>query len=363
MTQPVRVGVIGAGAVAVGRHLPAYAEARTAGGAEIVAVCDVDPVRAAAAAAAFGIPAVDTDDRALLGRPEVEAVSICTPNALHYTAAMAALAAGKHVLCEKPLAMTLPEARAMAALAAERGLVTVVNFRYRWIPAARFVTDLVAAGALGRLYHGVFHYFTGWLADPATPGAWRTSRALAGSGALGDLGSHLIDLAGSWLGDARRVQGHLTTYVAERPAPGGGLAPVDVDDAAGFTVEYASGAVGQFLVSRCTPGRTNYQRVELYGSGGAVSYEFDKWDRGGDTVQLCLGGVQARYGGLAPVQVTPEHLQGTPHGPLLEFIAAIREGRAARPDFAAGLACQEIIAAVERSAAHGRAVDLPLEHT
>jgi predicted dehydrogenase len=356
----VGVGVIGAGGVAVGRHLPALAEARAAGAAEIVAICDVDQARARAVAADWGVATVCADEQELLALPAVEAVCICTPNVFHYPQTMAALAAGKHVLCEKPLAMTLDEARQMARAAAAAGVVTAVNFRYRWIPAARFVADLVAGGVLGRLYHGVFHYFVSWLADPTTPAAWRTLRAQTGSGALGDLGSHLIDLAGAWLGEAVRVRGVLTTFTPERPAPEGGRVAVDVDDAADFTVEYAGGAVGQFLVTRCAPGRTNYQRVELYGSAGAVAYEFDKWDRGGDVVRVCLGGHQSRYGGFSAVQVSPEHLLGTPSGPILEFVAAIRAGRPAAPSFADGLRCQEIMAAVERSAAGGRTVALPL---
>lgn len=360
MLKVVRIGIVGVGGIAVLRHLPAFSLARAAGQAEIVAVCDVDRARAAAVAAEFGVPTVCADEQELLALPDLDAVSICTPNAFHYPQAMAALRAGKHVACEKPLAMTLAEAGEMTALAEQSGLITSVNFRYRWIPAARYVTDLLAAGALGRVYHGIFHFFNGALADPSTPGAWRGTRALAGSGVLGDLGSHLMDLARGWLGEARHVRGHLTTYVPERPSPDGGRMAIDVDDAAAFTVDYASGATGHFLVSRMAAGRGNYQRIELYGSQGSVVYEFDRWDRGGDLVQVCLGPAQARLGGFSTVQVSPEHLRGTPNGALLEFVAAVRAGRPATPSFADGLRVQEIMAAVERSAAEGRAVDLPL---
>jgi predicted dehydrogenase len=361
MARMVGVGVIGAGAVAVVRHLPALAEARAAGEATIVAICDLDAARARAVAAEWGVPTVCADEHELVALPAVEAVIVCTPNVAHHSQTMVALASGKHVLCEKPLAMTLAEAREMASAAQAAGVVTAVNFRYRWIPAARFVSDLIATGTLGRLYHGVFHYFTNWLVDPATPAAWRTLRAQTGTGALGDLGSHLIDLAAAWLGPAARVRGELTTFTAERPTPDGGRVTVDVDDAASFTIEYAGGAVGQFLASRCTPGRTNYQRVELYGSAGAVAYEFDKWDRGGDMVHLCLGTAQSRLGGFSTVQVSPEHLLGTPTGPIREWLRAIRAGQPAAPSFADGLACQEIMTAIEQSAAAGRTVTLPLD--
>jgi predicted dehydrogenase len=157
------------------------------------------------------------------------------------------------------------------------------------------------------------------------------------------------------------VRGDLTTFTAERPTPEGGRVAVDVDDAASFTIDYRGGAVGQFLATRCAPGRGNYQRVELYGSDGAVVYEFEKADRGADQVQICLGRAQARHGGYSTIQVSPEHLLGTPAAPMLEFIAAIRAGRPAAPSFDDGLRCQEIMAAVERSAAEGRTIALPMQ--
>lgn len=355
------VGVIGVGAVAQLRHLPAVAEAQAAGCARLLAVADVDPARAAAAATMWGASRSTGDIADLLATPGLDAVIIATPNLFHHDQALAALAAGKHVLCEKPLAMTLDEARAMAGAAHQHGLITAINFRYRWIPAARFVTDLIASGALGHLYHAVFHYFSGWLADPATPAAWRTMRAQTGSGALGDLGSHLIDLAASWLGEAQHVRGRLTTFVRERPTGDGGQVSVDVDDAADFTVEYAGGTIGHFLATRNAHGRTNHQRIELYGSQGAVTYEFERWDRGGDQVQLCLGGQQATHNAFATITVSPEHLRGTPSGAIHEFFAAIKAGRPARPNFDDGLRCQEIMSAVERSdAAAGAAIALPL---
>jgi predicted dehydrogenase len=355
---PVRVGVIGVGGIAVLRHLPAYAGLRERGEAEVVALCDVDAARARTVAAEWSVPVVCADEHELLARPDIDAVSICTPNVAHYAQALAALRAGKHVMCEKPLAMTVEQARELTATARQAGLVTGVNFRYRWIPAALFVTDLLRSGALGRVYHGIFDYLSGPLADPERPMGWRTRRAEAGSGALGDLGSHLIDLAAHWLGEARRVDGRLTTYVTERPAPDGGRLPVDVDDAANFTIEYENGAHGHFLATRMALGRGNYQRIELYGSQGAVSYTFDKWDRGGDRVQVCLGGEQARFGGFSSTQVEPAHLLGTPIGALLEFVAAIRAGREAVPSFADGLRAQEIMAAIEASAANGQPVEL-----
>lgn len=361
MPDVVRVGVIGLGGVAILRHLPGFKEDEAIGKARLVAVYDLDHARAEAVAARFAVPTICASVEEMLALDELDAVSICTPNYLHHEQATAALRAGKHVLCEKPLAMDLSEARAMERLAIETGLVTMVNFRYRWIPAARFVADLVRCGELGTIYHGIFHYLTGMLVDPATPVSWRLSRAQTGSGALGDLGSHLIDLAGSWLGEPRAARGHLTTYVKQRPTLSGETVAVDVDDAARFTLTYDGGAEGEFLATRCALGRGNYQRVELYGTRGAVSYEFERWDRGGDTVHVCLGLAQGRHGDFSPVIVSPEHLQGTPTGVMHEFIDAIRTGRHPAPSFREGTRTQEIMTAIERSdAAGGNLVNLPL---
>jgi predicted dehydrogenase len=360
MAEPLGIGVIGAGAIAVLRHLPAFAAAGATGAVSLAAIYDVDQARAREVAAQFGIPVVSASLDDLVALPAVQAVSICSPNVAHYAQSMAALAAGKHVQCEKPIAMTLAEARSMVAAARQAGVVTGVNFRYRWIPAAQFVTDLVRSGALGHIYHGIFTYVNGSMADPTVPVAWRSLRAQAGSGVLGDLGSHMIDLAASWFGEADRVRGSLVTFTPERPTRDGGSIAVDTDDAASFTVDYASGAVGHFLVSRCAAGRGNFQRVELYGSQGGVTYEFDRWDRGSHMVSVCLGANQARVGGYASIEVSPTHLLGTPDGALNEWLAAMQEGRPAVPSFEEGLRCQEIIAAVEESVASDRTVPLPL---
>ena len=359
MADRVRVGVIGTGAIAMLRHLPAFANSAAKGAAEIVGVADVDETSVQKAAAQFGAAHAFTDYRDLLEAP-IDAVSICTPNAFHEPAALAALDAGKHVICEKPLALDYAGAKRMAARAAASGLKHAVNFRYRWVPAAGYVRDLIDAGELGEIYHVHAHYFNGTLHDPQTPIRWRQTRAAAGTGVLGDLGSHLIDLCRWWVGEVASVSGHLRTFNSKRPLVGGGIGEVDVDDSMNAHLTFTNGAEGLLSASQCAIGRNNHQRIELYGTKGAIIYEIEKWDQGGDTLQICLGSAQARYNAFATVPVSPTRLTGTPEGPMIDFIDAIRADRMPSPNFDDGMRCQEVIDAIALSAAQGTRVSLPL---
>ncbi len=359
MTDRVRVGVIGTGAIATLRHLPAFATSAAKGAAEIVAVADVDEISARAAAERFGASYVFTDYRELLQAP-IDAVSICTPNAYHEPATLAALAAGKHVLCEKPLALDYAGAKRMAEAAAASGLKHAVNFRYRWVPAAGYVRDLIQAGELGEIYHVFGHYFNGSLHDPQTPIRWRQTRASAGSGVLGDLGSHLIDLCRWWVGEIAEVQGRLHTFNTKRPLIGGGIGDVDVDDSMTAHLSFANGAEGVLSASQCAIGRNNNQRIEVYGTKGALIYEIEKWDQGGDELKICFGSAQARYNAFATVKVAPQYLSGNPERPMIDFIDAIRADRMPVPNFDDGMRCQEVIDAIARSDEHGTSVALPL---
>jgi predicted dehydrogenase len=335
--------------------------AEEAGKAELVAVCDPVEESARRAGERFGVPNVLTDYRELLALPGLDAVSVCTPNVHHEPISLAALAAGIDVMCEKPLAMSYAGARRMAEAARQAGRKTAVNYRYRWVPAAGFVHDLIKRGELGEIYHVYANYFNGALADPTTPLRWRELRAEAGSGTLGDIGSHLIDLCRWWIGEFESVAGHLRTFTTERPLVGGGTGRVDVDDAASFFARLEGGIEGVFNATRYALGWNNHQRVEIYGSKGAVIYEIDRWDQGQDTVKLCLGRPQHLHVGFATATVPPSYLAGNPHRPMLDFVDAIRADREPSPSFADGLRNQEVLEAVELSAQEGRRVSLPLE--
>jgi len=249
----------------------------------------------------------------------------------------------------------------MAEAARRSGRRTAVNFRYRWVPAAKMLFDLVRAGEVGSIYHIYMNYLNGARANPEAPMRWRLSRAQAGSGVLGDLGSHMIDFAHVLAGPVRRVSAQLRTFTTERPLEGGGRAAVDVDDACTLILEFASGAQGVINASGAALGRGNHQRVELYGTRGAAIYEIERWDRGGDRLQVCLGPGQARLTAFAEVPVPIEHAGSSPLDPFVDFARAIQEGREAAVTFEDALRVQEVLEAAERSAREGRWVELPLE--
>lgn len=359
MSQPIRVGVIGAGGIARLRHLPAYQACSEAGTAEIVAVCDPLEENARRAAEEFHVPNVFADYHQVLALDGLDAVSICTPNSSHEPISLAALDRRVHVMCEKPLAMDYPGSRRMYETARRAERKTAVNFRYRWIPAAGFVRDLIGSGELGSIYHVYLNYFNGGLHDPTTPMRWRQQRSEAGSGALGDLASHLIDLARYWIGEIEDVTGNLRTFVTERPLVGGGIGAVDVDDAASFFARFRNGAQGSFNSSRCAVGRGNYQRAEIYGTKGAIVYEIEKGDAGGDHIQLYAESNPSA--GYREVSVPEPYLANNPLRPMIDFVAAIRDNQEPTPNFYDGMVCQEVLDAVEISAREHRPVRLPLE--
>jgi predicted dehydrogenase len=353
--ETIRGAVIGAGGVIARlRHIPAFQEASRYGLAEIVAICDPIEPALHEAGDQFGIGSADRyrDYREVLARDDVDAVTIATPNSLHEPIAVAALAAGKHVMCEKPLALSLDGARRMAAAAHEAGRVTAVNHRYRWVPAARYLKELLDNGEAGEIRQIFLNYFNGLVADPSTPLQWRQTRA-EGGGVLADIGSHLIDLSLWWLGPIARVRCDLRTFTPARPAAGGGTAAVDVDDAATCQLEFACGAVGVMNASGVCWGRGNHQRVEIYGTKGGIVYEIDApADRGGDRLQVCFGAAQHRTAGMAEARIFPRH-EATPLDPFLDFFRAIRDGRAAAVTFDDAVRVQAVLDAAERSAAAG----------
>ncbi|MBW3632029.1 MAG: Gfo/Idh/MocA family oxidoreductase [Chloroflexi bacterium] len=351
--------MIGAGIVARLRHIPAFQEATRRGLAELVAICDPVPTALAEAGEQAGIEARYRDYREVLARDDIDVVTIATPNSLHEPIAVAALRSGKHVLCEKPLALSLAEARRMAKEARGADRVTAVNHRYRWVPSARYMKELLEQGEAGEVRQIFMNYFNALVVDPNAPIQWRQTR-VEGGGILADIGSHLIDMAVWLLGPIQRVRGDLRTFTPERPAGGNGRATVDVDDAATCQLEFASGAVGILNVSGVCLGRGNYQRIEVYGTAGGLIYEID-WpgDAGGDRLQVCFGAAQHRTAGMAPAPTWPRH-EATPLDPFLDFFQAIHDGRDPLVTFDDAVRVQAVLDAAERSAASGGVwVDVP----
>lgn len=338
---------------------------------EPVVLAGRDAERTAEAASALGWREHTTDWRAAIERPDVDVVDVCTPGHLHAQIATAALAAGKHVLVEKPLANSPAEAETMlsaADAAAARGVQAMVGFNYRRVPALALARDLVASGRLGALREVRVAYLQDWLSDPAAPMAWRLRRELAGSGVLGDLGSHAVDLI-RWITgeEITSLTGHVRTFVPERRWPDGRAATVDVDDAAWATLHLEGGAVAALQVSRMATGRKNALTLEFYGERGALRFDVESlntlgwFDADADPLLQGFTDVMVTEGehpGLAPWW-PPGHVLGWDHtftAQAAAFLDAVATGVPARPSFADGLAVQRVLDAVERSAASGTSV-------
>lgn len=287
------VAVIGAGMV--GRaHANAYRSAATVFGLDLpaprlVAVADLHEPFAADTAARYGFARAETDWRAVVDAPDVDAVSVAVANSLHREITEAALAAGKHVLCEKPLAPGIADAQAMVeAAAAAPGLVDAVGFTFRRSPAINAIKQQVE-GALGPVRHFVGNYWCDYGYDPQRPMSWRYLGG-AGSGVLADIGSHMVDLAEFFCGPTTAVQGTtMTTLVKDRPRPlgvavghAGGVqvsderVPVENEDVCTFTTAYASGAVGTFSLSRVAFGHANTLRIDLFCENGTASFDLTR---------------------------------------------------------------------------------------
>ncbi|WP_447007483.1 Gfo/Idh/MocA family protein [Saccharothrix isguenensis] len=322
-----------------------------------------DPVRTKEAATKYGWAAVETDWRALVARDDVHVVDICTPGDTHAEIALAALAAGKHVLCEKPLANTVAEAEAMTAAAEEaatRGVRSMVAFNYRRVPAIALARELVAEGRIGDIRHVRAVYLQDWLSDPEAPMTWRLRRELAGSGALGDLGAHIVDAAQYVTGDLiTGISGTTETFVRSRP-DGDGRGEVTVDDAAVFLARFSSGALGTFEATRYALGRKNAMRLEVNGTRGSLAFDFEAMNElsayfeddgpsAGFRRILVTEPEHPYFGAWWP----PGHLIGYEHTfthEVADFLTAIGGGEDPAPSFADGLRVQRVLAAVEESA-------------
>lgn len=319
-----------------------------------------DPVRTEAVARRLGWQEATTDWRAAVARDDVDVVDICTPGHLHAEMAIAALAAGKHVLVEKPLSVTLEEAERMVAAAAAAPGAAMLGFNYRRVPALALARQRIAAGAIGEVRSIRAAYLQDWLVDPAAPMTWRLRAETAGSGALGDLGSHVVDQVLALTGlEAVGVRGALRTVQPVRQGADG-PEPVTVDDAAWALLELDGGATASLEVSRVATGRKNALQIEVHGSEGAMAFDLERLNE--------LVVTEGRDGWPARVLVTePEHphLDGWwPPGHALgwdstfvaqaaDLLRAIAAGERPSPSFADGLAVQRVLDAVERSAQAG----------
>ena len=347
---------------------------------EMTVMVGRDATKNARLAAKWGWAETAADYRAVIDRDDIDVVDIVTPGDSHAEIAIAALEAGKHVLCEKPLANTVDEAVRMADAAEKAraaGVLAMVGFTYRRVPAVTFARDLVARGAVGTVRQVRAQYLQDWLVDPEVPLTWRMQKDRAGSGALGDIGAHAVDISQFITGDRlTSVSGILETFVKERPLLGesvglGGTASsergeVTVDDYAFFSGRYAGGAIGSFEATRFSTGRKNALRIEISGDKGALLFDLEDLN----SLQYYDSTAPATEQGFKRIYVTEAehpymsawwpagHMIGYEHGfshQVKDLVEAIGGATQPIPSFADGLQIQRVLGAVEDSASRGSA--------
>lgn len=336
------------------------------------AICGRDRAGVEKAAAQFGWESWTTDWRELATRDDIDLIDINGPSDVHKQIALAAAQAGKHIFCEKPLALSLEDAREMLAAAEAAGVKHMIGFNYRFSPAVRLVRKLIEEGRLGKIYHFRGQYLQDWIADPEFPLVWRLQKEIAGSGAHGDLNAHLIDLARYLVGEMTEVVGMSETFVKERPLPGSaaGLSakggadsargPVTVDDATLFLARFEGGALGSFEATRFAPGHRSTNAFEINGSRGSVKFDFERMNE----LQVYFTDDAADVQGFRRVLATdpahayseawwpPGHTIGYEHTfvhEVVELLEAIENDRQPVPNFTDGVKCQEVLEAVDRS--------------
>ncbi|MFD6565515.1 Gfo/Idh/MocA family protein [Micromonospora profundi] len=353
--------------------------------ARMALICGRDSGQVAQAADRLGWDAYTTDWRDLINRDDIDVVDICTPGDSHAEIALAALAAGKHVLCEKPLANTVAEARAMTAAAdtaRAAGARSMCGFNYRRVPAVTMMRQMVADGRLGVIRHVRATYLQDWIVDPQFPLVWRLQKERAGSGALGDIGAHIIDLTQFVVGQRiTGVSAVTETFVKERPLPaessglaatvdgstdgnGSATGPVTVDDAAIFVARLDGGALATYEASRFATGRKNALRVEINGSLGSVVFDLERlnelefYDATRPTLEQGFSRILVTEGEHPYMSAwwPPGHIIGYEHSfthQIRDLIEAIATGTDPAPSFADALQVQLVLDAVTRSAEVG----------
>ena len=365
--RTLRVGLIGHGFM--GRvHSNAWRQAPRffdlAAAVQMKTVCGRNAKAVAQMAPVLGWEKSASDWRAVVNDPEIDIIDICTPNDSHAEIAIAAARAGKNVLCEKPLALNVAEAKRMLAAAERARVVHMVCHNYRRVPALALAREMIERGELGeRIYHFRARYAQDWIADPKFPLVWRLRAQEAGSGSLGDLGSHLVDLGRFLVGEFREVCALRETFVKERPLEKNRKLKgrVTVDDASVVIGRFHGGALASLEATRFAPGRKNGLTIEINGSGGSLVFDLEQMNR----LQFYSTADPENRRGFRDILVTerthpyvgnwwpPGHLLGYEHSfvhTIADFVRAIVNGESVAPTFADGLATQRVLAAIEESA-------------
>jgi predicted dehydrogenase len=324
----------------------------------------------------YGWEESDCEWERVIGREDIDVVDVATPGYLHHPMVIAAAQAGKHVICEKPLANNLTQAKEMLKAVEKAGVLHMVNFNYRRVPAVAYAKKLIEDGSIGDVYHYHGAYLQDWIIDPDFPLVWRLEKKFAGSGALGDIGAHAADLAEYLNGEIRVVSGQMTTFVKERPLPTEGAGAwgakgrkgkgkVTVDDDANFLARFKNGSVGVFESSRFAGGRRNFNTFEVYGSKGSIAFNLERmnelefYDRTDPPPLQAFKTIMVTeanhpyVGGWWP----PGHIIGYEHTfvhAIHDFLTCLEKERLPEPNFHHGVRNQAVLDAVERSAKSGQ---------
>lgn len=336
---------------------------------------DINEEVARDSAMKLGFESYDTDWRKIIDDPEIDIVDICTPNNVHAEIAIAAAKAGKHILCEKPLSLTVSEAKEMYEAARDNHVTTMVAFNYRRTPAVQLAKKYIDEGAIGKILDFRGTYLQDWSADPNSPLSWRFQKDICGSGALGDIGTHVVDMLRFLVGEFDSVNAHTATYISSRPVQSG-LAdnlgtvkgsddlprkPVDVDDQCCFMVQCKNGAFGTIEATRNAWGRNNYITFEIHGTEGSLFFNYERRDE----LQVCFAKDGDDRRGFRTVYTGPAHPYGNGLWPIpalgigytetkiietYDFIKAITEGEQPSPNFRDGYVIELISDAILKSA-------------
>jgi len=328
-------------------------------------VCGRNEDQVKEAARRYGWQEYATSWEEVVARKDIDVVDICTPGDSHLPIAVAAAENKKAVFCEKPLANTVEDAEQMLDAVERNGVIHMLCHNYRRVPAVTLAKQLITEGSLGELFHYRGTYLQDWLVNPSFPRVWRLEKAKAGSGALGDIASHPVDLARYLVGEITEVAGLLKTFINERPLESGGatMAPVDVDDATLSLVKFDSGAVGTIEASRFATGRKNHNRFEINGNKGSLVFDLERMN------ELELYIEEGPSSGFRKILVTDPthpyvsgwwprgHIIGYEHTfthTVLDLLKAIEAQTIPSPNFADGVRNQRVLDAVERASGSQR---------
>lgn len=342
-------------------------------------VADISEESAKDAAARFGFEKYTSDWKKVIEDPEIDIVDISTPNDSHAEIALAAAEAGKHIFCEKPIARTSEEAKKMLDAVEEAGVKNMLAFNYRRTPAVALAKKFIDEGAIGKILNFRGTYLQDWSADPASPLSWRFQKKIAGSGALGDIGTHVIDMARYLVGEFSEVFGTLKTYIKERPVQQGTVdklgtvkindnihkAPVDVDDETSFMIRFSNGAVGSIEATRNGWGRNNFITFEIHGEKGSIFFNYERRDE----LQVYFASDPSDRRGFRTIYTGPAHPYGESLWPIpalgigygetkiiecYDFFKAIVEDENVSPNFEDGYKIALICDAIAKSSETGK---------